>query len=113
MAIVATLVALAYPSYASHLMKGRRAAAQSHLMELAQRQMQYLTDSRSYAPTEAALGVTAPAEVSSYYTIDFNVQAGPPPSSTITATPKAGTAQAGDVTLSIDQSGQKTPANKW
>ena len=112
-AIVAILAAVAYPAYTSHVRKGHRAAAQSHLMDLAQKQVQYLLDNRAYAATEAALNVTAPTNVSNNYDIGFVVVAGPPPTYTITAAPKVGSAQAADVTLTLNQAGQKTPADKW
>jgi prepilin-type N-terminal cleavage/methylation domain-containing protein len=43
-AIVAILAAVAYPAYTSHVRKAHRAAAQSCLMDLAQKQTQYLLD---------------------------------------------------------------------
>ena len=48
-AIVAVLAMVAYPSYTSHLKKGRRASAQAALLDIAQRQKQYFVDTRSYA----------------------------------------------------------------
>lgn len=112
-AIVAILAAVAYPSYTSHLLKARRAAAQSHLMDLAQKQTQFLLDNRAYGATAAALSATTPTDVNTYYTITFDVQAGPPPSFIISAQPKAGTPQASDSTLTINQAGQKSPPDKW
>jgi type IV pilus assembly protein PilE len=113
-AIVAILAAVAYPSYTSHVRKAHRAAAQSYLMDLAQKQVQYLLDNRAYAPTEAALNATAPTDVSTNYDpIGFEVASGPPPTFKLTAAPKAGSAQVGDVTLTINQAGQKTPSANW
>ncbi len=113
MVVIGILVAVAFPSYQAHLIKGYRAAAQSYLMDVAQKQQQYLLDNRAYAGTEAALNATQPAEVSKYYTVAIAADPGPPPTFTITATPKAGTMQASEVTLSIDQAGQKLPSDKW
>lgn len=112
-AVIGILAAVAYPSYQSYLIKGRRASAQSHLMDIAQRQQQYLLDARSYAPDLTTLNLTTPTDVSTYYTITITKPAATPPTFTATATPKAGTPQATDVTLSIDNTGQKTPAGKW
>jgi len=112
-AIVSILAAIAYPSYINQVIKGRRAAAQATLMNIAQRQQQYLLDSRSYAGSLATLNVTPPADVSAYYTISIAAPAGSPPTFTVTATPIAGASQANDVTLSIDNAGVKTPANTW
>lgn len=112
-AIVGILAAIAYPSYTNYLLKGRRASAQAHLMDIAQRQQQYLLDARAYAPDLPTLNVTTPSDVSAYYspiTIVAVNTAGVPPSFTITATPKAGTAQVNDQcgTLGIDNTGNKT-----
>jgi type IV pilus assembly protein PilE len=112
-AIVAILAAVAYPSYMSYLAKGNRSAAEAHLMDIAQSQQRYLLDARSYASDLKTLNMTTPSSVSPYYTITIATAAGPPPTFTATATPKAGTSQASDVTLSIDGAGLKQPTNVW
>jgi type IV pilus assembly protein PilE len=112
-AIVTILASIAYPSYQSHLVKARRSAAQGHLMDIAQMQQRYLLDARSYAPDMLTLNMTTPNDVSSYYTIAITNTPGPPPTFTATATPKAGTSQASDVPLSIDNVGVKMPTNIW
>ena len=122
-AIVAILVTIAYPSYLSQMKKSRRASAESALMDIAQREQQYLLDARSYAPDVPTLNVTIPSDVSSFYTIQICQSAAPPctapapgnspPVFAAVATPLTGTAQAGDVTLSIDNAGVKTPASVW
>src|SRR6266536_3766572 len=69
-AIVAILAAIAYPSYIAQVRKGHRAAAQSYLMDLAQREQQYMLDARSYTGNPAALGYLAtPGEVSPWYNV--------------------------------------------
>lgn len=112
-AILAILASIVVPSYTEYLKKGRRAAAESLMMDVAQRQQQYLLDARSYASDLATLGVTTPADVSAYYTVTVAAVDGTPPTFTVTATPIAGTAQAGDGTLTLDNTGAKAPANKW
>lgn len=112
-AVIGILAAIAYPSYKDYLRKGRRAAAQSMLMDVAQHQQQYLLDARSYAADLATLNVTTPTDVSDYYDITLVATDGPPPTFTATATPLSGTDQASDVTLTIDNAGTKTPAGKW
>ena len=112
-AIVAILASVAYPSYLSYMVRNNRAVAQSALMDIAQRQQQYLLDNRAYAPDVASLNVTLSTNVTQRYTVAIASLAGPPPTFTVTATPIAGTKQAADGALSIDQAGTKTPASKW
>lgn len=112
-AIVAILAGIAFPAYSAYLVKGNRGAAQGHLLALSLAQGQYLADSRSYAATPEALGLPVPDAVSKYYTVAIDVQAGPPTTYTITATPVAGGRQAADGTLSINSAGARLPADKW
>jgi type IV pilus assembly protein PilE len=112
-AIVGILLAIALPSYALFMKQSRRGSAEAVLMDIAQRQQQYLIDARAYAPSVAALGTTTPVDVSTYYTINTAPGAGLPPTFTATATPKPGTPQAGDPTLSIDNTGAKLPVGVW
>lgn len=109
-AIIGILAAIAFPAYTEYVKKGRRSAAQSHLMDVAQREQQYLLDARAYAATLSALGVTTPADVSTYYTISVDV-VDAPPTFTITATAQG--AQLSDGDLTLDSTGAKTPAAKW
>lgn len=116
-AIVAILAAVSYPSYQSHLRKGRRAQAQSYLMNLAQREQQYLTDNRAYAldngtiSAGTVLSAPVPSDVASSYTITTAARAGTSPSFIITATARG--RQAADGNLTIDETGAKTPAGSW
>ncbi|GCB06642.1 type IV pilin protein [Ralstonia sp. SET104] len=115
-AIVAILATIAYPTYSNYLVKGRRSAAQAALLDIAQRQQQYLLDARNYASSLTALNVTPASDVSAYYNITIAASAaaaGTPPSFIATATPIAGKPQAADVTLSINNAGVKTPVNTW
>lgn len=109
--IVGILAAIALPGYQSQMRKGHRAAAQSYMMDLAQRQAQYLLDARVYASTEAQLGYSTPSDVVPYYTIAIAAPAVAPPAFTITAT--AIGAQVADGALSLDNQGTKTPSDKW
>ena len=112
-AIVAIVAMIAIPSYKAQLVKGRRSSAEAALLDIAQREQQYLLDVRGYAANVATLNTTISVGVSNYYTIAIAAAAGPPPTFTASATPIAGTAQAGDVVLTIDNTGAKTPANTW
>lgn len=111
--IIGVLAAVAYPSYTQSQVKNNRGAAQAHLLELAQAQQQYLSDSRSYADNLALLNVATPAKVAANYTISVLAVAGPPPRFTLSATPIAGSRQAADGTLTIDNANTKTPSDKW
>lgn len=113
-AIIGIVAAVAYPSYTQYILRSNRTAAQAHLSDIAQAQQQYIVDNRAYASTLSDLnGMSTPTSVSKYYTIEIAATSGPPPTFTLTATPKAGTAQASDVTLTINNAGTKTPADKW
>jgi type IV pilus assembly protein PilE len=115
-AVVAILTMIAIPTYSNQMIKGRRSAAEAVLLDIAQRQQQYFLDSRAYAPDVATLLGTAtatPANVRAYYTVTTAPGAGLPPTFTATATPLAGTAQAGDVILIIDNTGAKLPVGVW
>lgn len=109
--VVAVLAAIAYPSYQDHLRKGRRASAQAFMMELANREQQYLLDARGYTIGSTALttlNVTTPSDVAAHYTVTIGPSAPTtPPSYTITATPTSAV-QSADGTLTLDHQGNKT-----
>jgi type IV pilus assembly protein PilE len=109
--VVAILAAIAYPSYQEHLRKGRRATAQAFMMEMANKQQQFLIDTRGYAlgaGAVAALGLTVAASVSDYYAINVDPAVPTtPPSFNITATPIAGGPQAADGVLELNHLGAK------
>lgn len=111
-AIVAILAMIGYPSYEDHLRKGRRAAAQGFVMEVAGRQQQYLLDARGYAVGAGALGalrMNVPGEVSKFYTVTIDPAAPTaPPSFTVIATPIPGSRQVPDGALTVDHMGART-----
>lgn len=111
MVILAILAAIAIPNYQDHVRKGRRATAQTFLMEVANRQTQYLLDARNYAVGTTALttlNITVPADVSKYYTVTVDPAAVTnPPSFTLTATPVVGAGQDGDGVMTLDHVGNK------
>lgn len=111
-AIVGVLAAIALPMYQDHVRKGNRAAAQAHMLDLANRQVLYLQSARQYASTVAELGAATPADVDRNYTITVTPDnAATPPAFTISAAPKG--AQTADGTISITSAGVKSPASKW
>lgn len=110
-AVIGILAAIALPSYDQYRIKASRADAQAFLMEAAQMQQRFLMDSRAYVADPgaiAAMNLAVPADVDNNYTITVAAPVGAtPPTFIITATPKAGTRQAADGLLSIDQAGTK------
>ena len=116
-AVIAILAKVAYPSYRDYVKRGYRASAQSLMLDLANREQQYLLDNRSFLGGSSAVTTLipsgVPADVSAYYTVTITATSGPPPTFEVKATPKAGTAVAGETPFTIDQDGTKLPAGKW
>jgi type IV pilus assembly protein PilE len=110
-AVMGILASIALPSYQEYVKKGRRAAAQSHMMDVAQRQQQYFLDTRSYAADLSSLSLTTPSDVSNYYSITIETTDAAPPTFKVTATPSG--AQSSDPILTLDNTGAKTPSDKW
>jgi type IV pilus assembly protein PilE len=116
MVIVGILTAVAFPAYQGQQRKGSRAAAQALLVNIANRQAQYLLDARNYAVGAGALAtlnVSLPGEVAPFYTVVVENAAGgttpsTPPSFLIRATPVAGTRQEADGELRLVHDGTKS-----
>ena len=108
-AIVGILVAVALPNYSQHVRTGRRAEAQAYLQTVAAREQQFFVDTRSYVDL-AAVGISVPDSVNGAYTLTVTTAAGPPPTFTVTAEPKAGQSADKCGTLSINQASAKTAA---
>jgi type IV pilus assembly protein PilE len=111
--IVSILLAIAIPGYSSYMRKSRRSDTEATMMDIAQREQQYLNDQRAYAASTAALNYALPTDVSNYYTITIAAPAAAPPTFLITATPIATSPQAGDPVLTLDNTGVRAPANVW
>lgn len=117
-AIVGILASIAYPSYQQYIIRANRSEVQQFMMDVANREEEYLLNNRRYgtccAPTTSPndLNLTVPAHLQAFYTVTVAVTT-TPPSFTITATPKTGTAQASDPVLGYTSQGTKTPASKW
>lgn len=111
-AIIGILAAVAYPSYQQYTIRGKRAAAQSEMMNIANMQQQYLLAERVYADTAklTANGYGLPADVSAHYSYEVTVD-NSIPSFTITFTAIGGQVSDGD--LSLNSAGVKSPSDKW
>lgn len=96
-AIIGILAAVAVPSYVSYLEAGRRTDAITILEKVAGEQIRYFSENNQFAADMQELGYATTATMDSeagYYTISI---ARPTVTSfTVTATPKAGGAQAND-----------------
>jgi type IV pilus assembly protein PilE len=109
LAIVGILSAIAFPSYKNHIKKSGRVAGEAAIMDIANRQQQYLLNNRVFA-TKAQLGYTIPTDVAKNYTWDIETSSSTsaPPAFTITFTPITGSAVSGDGNLTLNSSGGKS-----
>lgn len=110
-AIVGILAMIAYPSYQQYTIRGSRAAAQAQMMDIANRQQQFLLANRAYASKQDLIdsGYVLPSDVSGKYGYTIDLTSG----YTITFTPITGGVQASDGSLSLTSEGVKTPSGKW
>ncbi len=106
-AIVGILAAVAYPSYTQYIVRANRSAAQAQMLDIANRQQQFLLANRAYArkPVLTASGYILPADVGARYGYDITVGTATVPSFVITFTPAG--AQLGDGALTLDSEGVK------
>lgn len=114
-AVVAILASIALPSYRQYVVRANRSSVQQFMLDIANREEQYMLDARSYTATIGAggLNMSTPADVTGKYTVTVAAPVANPPSFTVTATPAAGSIQAGDGTLTLNNLGVKSPAAKW
>jgi type IV pilus assembly protein PilE len=114
--IIGILSAVAYPSYTAHVAKSNRTAAQGELLEMASLQEKIYLNSNAYSTSltaaytgksDGGLGRAATSK-SADGKYDFTMPVATAQSYTITATPVAGTTQAGDGTFSITSTGTRT-----
>jgi type IV pilus assembly protein PilE len=112
-AIIGILAAIALPSYQKQIQKSNRAAAKAILGDAANKQQIYLSQARVFATTLSELGITPEADLAKVYDFAIASNVGPPPTFTITATPKAN--QVGDGWIALDSNGSKTSqyTDKW
>lgn len=112
-AIVGILSAIAYPSYTQYTIRANRAAAQSEMMAIANRQQQFLLTNRNYVDkgTLEASGYALPTDLANKYNYTIALGGGAVPFFTLTFTP-TGT-QASDGNLAVNSDGVKTPDYKW
>ena len=112
-AIVGILAAVAYPSYTSYIRKSVRKAAQAQMLDIANRQQQFLLANRAYADYSAMTtsGYSLPTELVGKYTPTIIVGSTTVPSFTVTFTAAGSQVVDGDLTFNSD--GTKLPVGKW
>lgn len=111
--IIGILAAIALPNYQQYILRSNRTAAQAQMMDIANRQKQFLVSNRAYMnkTTLEASGYSLPSDLSSRYSYDITLGVGSLPTFTITFT--AVGAQVADGDLSLTSDGVKTPVDKW
>ena len=108
-AVVGILAAIALPSYTQYIIRGNRSAAQAQMMDIANREQQFLLANRAYASktTLESSGYALPSTVSAKYgyTVVLNTDLVPPsavPSFVITFSPTGTQASDGELTLTSE-----------
>lgn len=114
-AVIGILAAVALPAYTQYVVRANRSAAQAQMMDIANRQQQFLLADRVYASktTLESSGYALPSTVSAKYGYDVTVGTDTVPSFIITFTPTLTGSQAADGALTLSSEGVKTPAEKW
>ena len=117
-AIVAILVAVAYPSYTDSVRRSNRSDARATLLQIAQNLERYFTENNTYAG--ATLGTAAATDVwptttstEDHYTISFAVA---PSATAYTLQAVATGPQANDsecATMTLSHQGVRAPAACW
>jgi type IV pilus assembly protein PilE len=116
-AVIGILASIAVPSYTQYVIRANRSAAQAQMMDIANRQQQFLLANRAYvASTDAAWTAiySLPTEVAAKYGYTITVNdptVNPVPWFEITFTPSG--SQTADGNLTLNSEGVKTPAGKW
>lgn len=105
--IIGVVTAIAWPNYQQYLTRSKRADAQAYLMDLAQREQQFLLDARRYTEDLSELGVTTPASVAKNYEAPVIDVSGPPAAFLITLAPQSPGPLSADGSLTLDSSGEK------
>lgn len=115
-AVIGILAGIAWPSYQEYVRRSNRSAAQQLMLEISNRQQQYIVDARQYTATLGSGGLNIGSKdgwtcatncTNSHYTLSAAVDnTATPPTFTLTATPSGGL-QSGDGTLTLDSLGNK------
>jgi type IV pilus assembly protein PilE len=116
-AIVAVLLIVALPAYENQVIRGHRSAAKAEILEIADREQQFLLANRTYASKttleDNGFEVDDGVAEKYTYTIELSTIGVGLPRYTIEFTPIAGTVVAEDGPLSLTSEGVKEPEDKW
>ncbi len=117
-AIIGILAAVALPSYKQYIVRANRSAAQAQMMDIANREQQFLLANRTYVAHDNTLWTASyslPTEVATKYTytIEINTDTTVPPFYRITFTPITTGSQSADGNLTLNSEGVKAPTGKW
>lgn len=113
--IVSILAAISFPSYQQYVIRASREAAQTELVQMTILQEKIYLNSNAYSASVTSsyngtsgggLGNTTALTADRKYTISVSPNT-PGQTFTLTATPVAGTKQAGDGNITIDSAGQR------
>jgi type IV pilus assembly protein PilE len=117
-AIISILATIAWPSYQDYVRRSKRADAEAVMMSIANKQQQYLLDTRTYTEVLGSGGLRLSPDgydctqntnkkcANNFYDITVTVDAGPPLAFSVTGAPKGG--QTADGTLGLTSAGAKT-----
>ena len=110
--ILAVLLTVALPAYRDQVIKGHRAEAKAQMLEIANRQEQFLLSNRTYTASKTDISYVVPPDVVPFYSFSIStLSATGAPFYEITATALGNQLEDGDLTL--NSRGEKTPADKW
>ncbi|HJW01960.1 MAG TPA: type IV pilin protein [Azospira sp.] len=113
-AIIGIVAAVALPSYNKYILRANRAAAETFMMAVAQKEEQYLLDARQYAEITSAaafastLGIAVPTEVVGKYAVTVAYVSANPRTYQVTAVPSGNQTQDSCGTLTLNNSGAKS-----
>jgi type IV pilus assembly protein PilE len=112
--IIGILASIALPTYQNSVRKSHRGAAQAEMLDIANRQQQYLLANRSYTDTLSNLGYSVPSDVAARYTCTVSAPSTSGlPTFTISCAPTSLQSASGFSTLTLDSTGAKAPASEW
>jgi len=112
--VVGILVGIALPGYQDSVRKSRRSAAQAAMLDIANRQQQFMLANRVYAADFTTLRYSVPTEVSERYTCSLSVNnAATPPTFLVGCIPTSQQATSSFQTLRLNNQGAKTPSGEW